>query len=78
VRFAVNHPEFEQVGKLRCFLFVTSAAGLENLFVDFSLQLFDLTAKFPPPFMLQPLEVDVIKNRRHDRQPVVVISGRIL
>ena len=78
VRLAVNHPEFDQAGKFHRFLFVTGAAGLEQSFADLFLQLPDLPAKFSPPLMFQPLEVDVIKNRRLDRQPVVGISRRIL
>jgi hypothetical protein len=78
VRLAVNHPEFEQVGQFRRFLFVTRAAGLEKSFTGLFSQLFDLRAKLQPAFMLQPLEVDVIKDRRLDRQPVAVIGGRIL
>ena len=78
VRLSVNHPRFQQVGQFHRFLFVTGAPVLEKSFADFFLQLRNLPAKFSPPFMLQPLEVDVIKNRRLDRQPVAVISGRIL
>ena len=78
VRLAVNHPKFQQVGQFHRFLFVSCAPVLEKSFVDFFLQLFDLAAKFPPPFMLQTLKLDVIKNRRLDRQPVAVIGGRIL
>src|ERR1041385_4011832 len=58
------------------FSFIVSPFEIESL-VDFILQLRHLPAKFPLSFMLQPLEVDIIKNRRHDRQAVVV-SGRVL
>ncbi len=39
---------------------------LEKSVVDSLLQPRDLHAKFLPPFMLQSLELRVIKNRRHD------------
>ena len=78
VRLSVNHPEFDQAGKFHRFLFVTCPAGLEKSFTGFFSQLPDLPAKFSPSLMFQPLEVDVIENRRLDRQPVAVISGRIL
>ena len=63
VRFAVNHPEFEQVDKFHRCLFVTGAAGLEKSFAGFFSQLFDLLAKLQPAFMLQPLEVRVVEDR---------------
>jgi hypothetical protein len=68
VRLSVNHPEFQQVCQFHRFLFVTGAAGLEKSFTDFFSQLFDLFAKLQPSFMLQPLEIRVVEERRFHRK----------
>lgn len=74
----MNHPEFQQVGQFHRFLFVTGAAGLEEYFTGFFSQLFDLLAKLQPSFMLQPLEIRVVKDRRFHRKTAAGIVWHIL
>jgi hypothetical protein len=69
--FAVDQPEVEPPRNLQSFLFVGDAAGLEQSFAALFPQLFHRPAKPLPSFVLQPLEMGIIKYRRFHRKGAV-------